>query len=305
MKQEGFAPQRLARTLVLGLVVLVMLLALVLVLFPQGLNGNLLGFLLMQPLSMMTLAVLGLRSRFALGGHLALRKLIDANGIALALSAFLPAKAGELVKPWVLGRTLRLPATRGFSMVVIERTLDAIIVLILSALATFTAIGSAFELPMGVLVSGLVVLVGGLLIVGLSSGKARRFLGVTFKATIQTISKARNVIGVVLSSIALWALSLSMMIVFGLSAGHEELSVTALVTIFVGTTIGLAVGFTPGGWGIVEGIMVGLLLLYGLSVGDALSFAVTFRVGVVVLPMGLSFVPLKTIIRQRLVNGDG
>lgn len=298
-------PERLATTLAVGLVVLGMVLVLALVLFPRELYGNLLGLLLLQPLVLLTLGVSGLRSRIALGSRFPLRQLIEANGIALGLSAFLPAKAGELVKPWVLGRTARIPTSRGVSMVVIERTLDGIIVLLLAALVAFTAIGSAIELPAGVLLFGLIVVAAGLLTVGLFSVNARRFLRDVLRSTIQTMSKVRNVIGLVLSSIAVWALSLAMMIVFGLSSGHEELSVQALVTIFVGTSIGLAVGITPGGWGIVEGIMVGLLLLYGLSFGDAITFAVTFRVAVVALPVGLSFRPLRTIIRQRLVNSDG
>lgn len=305
MKQEGFLPERLVTTLAVGLVVLVMVLVLALVLFPRELYGNLLGFLLLQPLVLLTVGVLGLRSRIALGSRFPLRQLIEANGIALGLSAFLPAKAGEFVKPWVLGRTARIPTSRGVSMVLIERTLDGIIVLLLSALVVFTAIGSAIELPTGVLLSGLVLVVAGLLVVALTSVKARRFLRDVLRSTIQTMSKVRNVIGLVFLSIAVWALSLAMMIVFGLSSGHEELSIQALVTIFVGTTIGLAVGITPGGWGIVEGIMVGLLLLYGLTFGDAIAFAVTFRVSVVALPVGLSFRPLRTIIRQRLVNSDG
>lgn len=305
VKQAGFVPARLARTLTVGLIVLGTVLFLALVLFPRELYGNLLGFLLLQPLMLLTLGVLGLRSRIALGSRLPLRHLIEANGIALGLSAFLPAKAGELVKPWVLNRIARIPRSRGFSMVLIERTLDGIIVLLLSALVAFAAIGPAIELPTGVLLSGLVVVVAGLLVVALSSVKARRFLRDVLRSTIETMFKVPTAIGLIFSSIAVWALSLSMMIVFGLSSGHEELSVQALVTIFVGTTIGLALGITPGGWGIVEGIMVGLLLLYGLTFGDAIAFAVTFRVATVALPVGLSFSSLRTIIRQRLVNSGG
>jgi uncharacterized membrane protein YbhN (UPF0104 family) len=87
-----------------------------------------------------------------------------------------------------------------------------------------------------------------------------------------------------------------MMIVFGLAAGHDDLGVKALITIFIASTIGLSLGITPGGWGIVEGISVGLLLLYGLNLGEAISFAVMFRVAVLLLPAALALVSLREIL---------
>lgn len=305
MRQLGFGPGSVWRTVTVGLAIFGTLFAVAFVLFPQHFHRSVLGLVLMQPFMILAFVVMGFRSRIALGGRFPLRQLIEANGIALALSAFLPAKSGELAKPWVLWHTAKIPRSTGFSMVVIERTFDALIVLLLVGLAASTTIGSAVILPTGILLWGLTAVVLGLAIVVWLSGKVRQFLRDVIRTTIQTVSNPRNFVGMVFSSVILWGLSLAAMIVFGLSSGHEELSVQALLTVFVATTVGLAAGITPGGWGIVEGVTVLLLLLYGLTVGDALAFAVTYRMGALSVPIALSLRPLKTIIGQRAADRDG
>ena len=54
--------------------------------------------------------------------------------IGFAASFILPARAGELIRPYLLAREERLPATAAFATIIVERLLDLLAVLLLLAL---------------------------------------------------------------------------------------------------------------------------------------------------------------------------
>jgi uncharacterized protein (TIRG00374 family) len=68
-----------------------------------------------------------------------------ATAVGFAASAVLPARAGELIRPYFLARQERISATGAFATIVLERVLDAVTVLVLLA---------AFVLLFGDRVSG-------------------------------------------------------------------------------------------------------------------------------------------------------
>ena len=59
--------------------------------------------------------------------------------IGFAASFLLPARAGEVIRPYLLARRERLSATAAFATVVLERLLDLLVVLVLFAAFVFTA----------------------------------------------------------------------------------------------------------------------------------------------------------------------
>jgi glycosyltransferase 2 family protein len=59
--------------------------------------------------------------------------------IGFAASFLLPARAGEVIRPYLLARRERLSATAAFATVVLERLLDLVVVLLLFASFVFTA----------------------------------------------------------------------------------------------------------------------------------------------------------------------
>lgn len=67
--------------------------------------------------------------------------------IGFAASAILPARAGEVLRPYLLARSERLPATAAFATIILERLLDMATVLLLFAFFVFTV-------PPGVVVTG-------------------------------------------------------------------------------------------------------------------------------------------------------
>src|SRR5437773_11071901 len=53
--------------------------------------------------------------------------------IGFAASALLPARAGEVLRPYLLARRERLSATAAFATIILERLLDTVMVLVLFA----------------------------------------------------------------------------------------------------------------------------------------------------------------------------
>src|SRR5215813_1608071 len=66
-------------------------------------------------------------------GHASFGNAFRATAVGFAASSILPARAGELIRPYFLARHERLSATGAFATIVIERLLDMLTVLVLLA----------------------------------------------------------------------------------------------------------------------------------------------------------------------------
>ena len=60
-----------------------------------------------------------------------------ATAVGFAASGILPARAGELIRPYFLSRLERISATGAFATIILERVLDAVVVLFLLAVYVF------------------------------------------------------------------------------------------------------------------------------------------------------------------------
>src|SRR5215207_7692505 len=60
-----------------------------------------------------------------------------ATAVGFAASAILPARAGEVIRPYFLARQSRMSATGAFATVILERVLDMVTVLALLAVYVF------------------------------------------------------------------------------------------------------------------------------------------------------------------------
>lgn len=272
---------------------------------PEAVSANLLGFLLVQPIVLVFLIVTGLRSRYAMGYSYPLMHFIKANGIAIALSAFLPAKAGEFLKPIALKRISNAPISSGFSMVFIERVADVIAVGFLAVVATYLGLGplaAGLDTALFLGLAAVVLIACGVVFL---SRRVRKFFSDLLQVARDTLSRKRNLLGLVFSTVALWVLSAGAMVMFGLASSGNGLGPIQLIIIFVTSTIGSALGVTPGGWGIVEGMTVGLLLVYGLTLGEAISFAIMFRVAMLFVPAALAAASLKGLLKRETSESDG
>src|SRR5512133_2403618 len=90
--------------------------------------------------TMLTYALRALRWQYLLAGlgptHF--RVAFRATVIGFAASFLLPARAGEVLRPYILAKHEKLSATAAFATVVLERVFDMATVLVLFALFLFT-----------------------------------------------------------------------------------------------------------------------------------------------------------------------
>jgi uncharacterized membrane protein YbhN (UPF0104 family) len=263
--------------------------------FAENLANNALAVLAVQPVVLTFVVVAALRSRLCSLVDLRLISLVYANSMALSLSIFLPAKLGEFVKPFALARLEGIPKTRGLSMVVVERTLDAaaVGVIVLSAAVT-GVIGLPFfglnnTSLVAVLISVAILLV--LTLVPKVRYLAREII-LEVKVILGTFS--RLWLSLVLTG-TLWALSATMMIIFVIVSFEAPPSLNVILLVFIASTIGIAIGITPGGLGVVEGIQVALLVANGIDLKEAVSFSIAFRLALLVLPVSVASLGLKKL----------
>lgn len=66
-----------------------------------------------------------------------------ATAVGFAASSLLPARAGELIRPYFLARQQRLSATGAFATIILERVLDTLTVLVLLASYVFVFAGES------------------------------------------------------------------------------------------------------------------------------------------------------------------
>ena len=85
------------------------------------------------------LAIRALRWRFLLEplGEASFGNAFRATAVGFAASSVLPARAGELIRPYFLARHAHLSATGAFATVILERLLDTVTVLALLAVFVF------------------------------------------------------------------------------------------------------------------------------------------------------------------------
>jgi glycosyltransferase 2 family protein len=67
-------------------------------------------------------------------GHVRLSNAFRTTVIGFAATALLPARAGEVLRPWLLARKEGLSATAAFATIILERVLDTVTVLLLFGL---------------------------------------------------------------------------------------------------------------------------------------------------------------------------
>jgi glycosyltransferase 2 family protein len=67
-------------------------------------------------------------------GHVGLGNALRMTVIGFAASAVLPARAGEVLRPWLLARKEGFSATAAFATIILERVLDTVMVLLLFGL---------------------------------------------------------------------------------------------------------------------------------------------------------------------------
>lgn len=217
----------------------------------------------------------------------------------------LPARAGELVRVHVIGRRGQIPRSAALGTVVVERTLELLVML---ALLSFVLIKQ--PLPGWTEDAGKVVValalgaIIGLVCLGLLGEKiieslvrrlvflpvliTRRLVtsGKTFIGGVSAVLNAQHVAGFLTFTAFIWLLEISVAWAIS-SAFNLQLSPLHLLFVLIAIAIGTMVPASPGYVGTFEFFGLSALALIGVSGSGALGFVVVLHA---VLLLGSSMV---------------
>jgi uncharacterized membrane protein YbhN (UPF0104 family) len=227
-----------------------------------------------------------------------------------------PGRVGEVLKPWLSREIAGLPMSRGLALVFAERVADLIAVCIL-ALGGLSALGGGMwtlAVALGAIVAGTAV--------ASSSWFHRLVLGAIGRqewahkhhASATAISET---VRVALSWRALWwSVTLSVVawgfegIGFALclrALGFGGLDVFAAVSVYAVATIVGAFTFLPGGIGLTEASMAGILVTAGMAVSAASAATLVTRVVTLwwAVLLGWLMLASRPVLFRRLLGRDG
>ncbi len=221
-----------------------------------------------------------------------LTRLFHLVNIGYLFNSVLPARVGEFVRAYLVGRTLSGGVGQALSSLVVERLLDVMctVLLLVILLPLMTLPDWAIK---GGLLLGAVSVVGIIVLLVLARFGERgldwlwRFVGripwvgdVRVKAALRNlivgfrVLTARRILpGVVLSSLAVWLgyAVFDYIIAFAFGLGH--LSFIAIVFMLSATAFGMVLPASPGGVGPYEAGAVLALSLYGVEQSQAFGYA--------------------------------
>lgn len=242
------------------------------------------------------------------------RRLLSPLAIGFMINFIFPARAGELVRVWLLGRAERVSASAAFGSVVVERLCDIFAILCLVAVTPFFLEGDASGL-LGrirwispILFAGYLGTVAGLFLLGHHHGALEAFLArhpfvkrrpllmrlanlvVKFAEGLTVLKSVRQVALAVGLSFAIWGWgglsNLLIMRAFGL-----DLPAFAPFLLLLLQAAGFLVP-TPGALGPFQiAHLVALRDVYGVPKSEALALALIIHLGlfIAVLVPGIWF----------------
>lgn len=212
-----------------------------------------------------------------------------------------PGRVGEVLKPWLAREVAGMPMSRGIPLVFAERVADLIAVCLL-ALGGLSALGGTT----GVLVAGVAVVTAGTALAGSPwfhslalrvvrrQQWARKHEG-SAQAIADTLGRAlrwRTLAWSVLVSVVAWGLE---GIGFSLclhALGFDALGVLAEVSVYGVATIAGAFSFLPGGIGLTEASMAGILMAAGMGASAASAATLVTRVATLWWSVGVGWIAL-------------
>ncbi|MFC7337941.1 lysylphosphatidylglycerol synthase transmembrane domain-containing protein [Haloferula chungangensis] len=232
------------------------------------------------------------------GRKLPLKSLLEATVFGFMASFVLPFRAGEVARPWMLSRWEPVRFGAGMASIVVERILDALVVVGILGLSvghwesTPTWLGAGARL-LGV-VGGLGI--AGLVLAYLFSAAFTKFgqkmVSLVFRGHLEmklhelvdeffiglrAIKSFSQLAVVVVTSILMW-LEMAAFYQVGLHTMSLSLPLWAGVTVMVLVALAVAVPGLPGFLGTFQFGCVGALALYAIGNEEALSYSIVMHV---------------------------
>lgn len=232
------------------------------------------------------------------GRKLPLKSLLEATVFGFMASFILPFRAGEVARPWMLSRWEPVRFGAGVASIVVERIMDALVVVGILGLTV-----GHWDSPPAWLGAGarLLGVVGGLGIVGLIlaylfsaafTKLGQKMISLVFRGKfeaklhelvdeffegLKAIRSFPQLAVVVITSIVMW-LEMAVFYQVGLHTMGLSLPLWAGLTVMVLVALAVAVPGLPGFLGTFQFGCVGALALYAVGKEEALSYSIVMHV---------------------------
>lgn len=225
-----------------------------------------------------------------------IQPLFSATMIGFMANNLLPARLGEFVRAYVIGRHENVAKTASFGTIVVERVFDGLVLLSFLIMSFVTN----SSLPDLVVVSGYIVgsvyliTLGFLIMLVMRPDRAMSLLDLilkrmsdsfaervrvlirSFTSGLEVLRRGKGLIGVLIMSFVLWFV-FTLSIHYGLRAFNLELPYTASMLIMAILGFGVTIPSSPGYVGTFQASCVVALTLFSVSQADALSFSIVFH----------------------------
>ncbi|MEM1083966.1 MAG: lysylphosphatidylglycerol synthase transmembrane domain-containing protein [Verrucomicrobiota bacterium] len=247
------------------------------------------------------------------GRGVSLRSLLEATVVGFMASFVLPFRAGELARPWMLSRWEPVRFGASVASIVVERIIDALVVVAMLGLTVGQWDSPPEWLGTGARALGLIAAIGlvGMVLAYLFSKSFTKWgqamVSLVFRGKLEaklhelvdeffTGLKAIRSFGqlavVGLASIALWV-QMAIFYQLGLLAMGLDLPLSAGVTVSVLVALAVAVPGLPGFLGTFQFGCVGALALYAVGKEEALSYSIVMHALQAVIIIGAGLLVLK------------
>ncbi len=204
------------------------------------------------------------------------------SGLSMIIT---PGKAGEIWKGWLIKEINGESLSKTIPVVIVDRITDVIGLIILSLLGIF-------YYKSGVNVLLLLVILFGAFIVAIKSEKiSHRLISILerragkysgdIKDMHQTFQKSLNwkyLVGMSIISVIAWFLE-CIAIFFVIYGFGESIGIILSTFVFSFASLAGAISLIPGGLGVAEATLSGLLVVFGLSSSIAVGAALIMRFG--------------------------
>jgi uncharacterized protein (TIRG00374 family) len=225
------------------------------------------------------------------------------EGIIISFMAnnVLPARMGEFVRPYIIGRSERISKSASFATVVVERLFDGLTVLGLLAVALIFIQFPPGNIPFktGLLIGGYITIaicILALAILVIAKIRPEWFLHIislvrplsatlaksgasgirSFKEGLLCVESARIMIITIIYSLLIWAVFAYSIYLIGLSFGLK-LSFSAVVIVLLAVCLAVMIPATPGYIGPYHAAVAYALVLYNIPLEKALSLSIVFH----------------------------
>jgi uncharacterized protein (TIRG00374 family) len=236
-------------------------------------------------------------------------------------NAFFPARAGDLVRAYLLGRKTGLRKTTVLATIVIEKAFDGIALLVLFLISLIllpAAISNASGVSPDVLawVAGVVLIaaIAGLVLFYRFSDRIVRLVGrifdvlplprrlerlavrliETFAGGMHIFKTPRPLLFAGIISLVIWgvvaAMFLAALVSFKASFPAEMMTIAGLLFMTGLVNLGLLVPALPGNVGTYEALCVAAMAVFGVTKELAVAFALVFHVGQLVTTLAVGAV---------------